>query len=111
MDSGILSQLQALSYDDLLLLIRLLPNYSETLTLLLDVFQSEDEFIKFLDLFAGRTIKLPPRAKLFHNVNSINMWHYYKNHISNPHVLLETAHRFDVTTQRVQTILERINSL
>lgn len=110
MEVGILSQLRTLNYDDLLLLIKLLPNYSETLTLLLDVFQSEEAYIKFLDLFAGRTIKLPPRTKLFHTVNSIHIYNYYQSHSKSPSVLLDTAHRFDITTQRVQTILERINA-
>lgn len=110
MDVGILSQLKSLSYDDLLLLIKLLPNYSETLTLLLDVFESEDKLIKFLDLFAGRVVKLPPRAKLYHTVNSIIIYNYYKAHKNETNPLLTTAHRFDVTTQRVQTIIERIES-
>ena len=109
MDVGILSQLRTLSYDDLLLMIKLLPNYSETLTLLLDVLQSESAFIRFLDLFAGKQIKLPPRTRLFHTINSINMYNYYQSHKSDPNVLLVTAHRFDVTTQRVQTIVDRIN--
>ena len=94
MDVGMLSQLRTLSYDELLLMIKLLPNYSETLTLLLDVFQSEESLIRFLDLFAGRTIKLPPKTeKELHDA------------------LLETAHRFDITTQRVTTILDRIRAV
>lgn len=118
MDVGMLSQLRTLSYDELLLMIKLLPNYSETLTLLLDVFQSEESLIRFLDLFAGRTIKLPPRTKLYHTINSIHVYNYYKSHSKSAKTekelhdaLLETAHRFDITTQRVTTILDRIRAV
>lgn len=111
MDVGSISQLPKLSYDDMLLMIDLMPKYSETLTLLLDVFQSEEAFLKFIDLFAGREIKLPPRTKLFHTINNIHMYNYYNKKVaegvSRPD--LDTAHMFDVTTQRVIDVVERIN--
>lgn len=112
MEVGSISQLPTLSYDDMLLMIDLLPKYSETLILLLDVFQSEEAFLKFLDLFAGRDIKLPPRTKLFHTINNIQMANHYHKMVAdgreNP--LRDTAHVFDVTTQRVQDVVARVDN-
>lgn len=110
MDVGSISQLPTLNYDDLLLMIKLLPKYAETLTLLLDLFESEEALIKFLDLFAGREIKLPPRTKLFHTINNIQMANYYDRMVKSGREkpLNDTAKVFDVTTQRVQDVVDRV---
>ena len=109
MDVGIISQLKKLSYDDLLLMIKMMPVYEEVLTLFLDVFPTKDTYLKFLDLFAGQTLKLPPRPKLYHTIENINMYHFYKSHLKEDQPLLVTARMYNVTTQRIQSVIERID--
>lgn len=110
MDVGILSQMKELSYDDLLIMIKMLKPYKECLTVMLDLFGSEKELIKFLDLFAGQEFKVPSRSRIYFVLLNIQVYNYYKSHINDENVLLETAKRFDMTTQRVRTIVERVSS-
>lgn len=117
MDVGILSQRQDMSYEDLLLMINMLRPYKETLTLFLDLFKSEDEFIKFLDLFAGRQISLPSRSRLYFVMFNIDVYRYYQNHKDavkelkykvDKEAVKKTADHFNITTQRVNAIIERV---
>lgn len=110
MDVGLISQLKKLSYLDFILMIRMMPVYKETLFLLLEVFPTQDSLLKFLDLFAGQSIKLPPRPKLYHTIENINMYNYYKAHLDSERPLLTTARIYNVTTQRIQSVIERIES-
>ena len=110
MEVGILSQRQEMTYDDLLLMINMLSPYKETLNLFLDLFKSEDEFIKFLDLFAGRQISLPSRSRLYFVMFNIDVYRYYQSHKNDPDVLHKTAKHFDITTQRVNAILDRVQA-
>lgn len=110
MEVGILSQRQEMSYEDILLMINMLSPYKETLNLFLDLFKSENDFIKFLDLFAGRQISLPSRSRLFFVMFNIDVYRYYQTHRKDPDVLHKTAKHFDITTQRVNAIVERVSS-
>lgn len=106
---GLLSQLEELSYDDLLLMIQMLKPYKNSLTLMLDLFKSTEDMIKFLDLFAGQDFKVPPRSRVYFVIFNIRVYNYYMKHKDEPDVLLKTAKMFDVTTQRVSTIVERVS--
>lgn len=108
MEPGILSQRQEMTYDDILLMLNMLKPYKETLTVLLDLFKSEDDFIKFLDLFAGRQISIPSRSRLFFVMFNIDVYRYYNSHLNEPDILKRTAKHFDITTQRVQAICDRV---
>lgn len=110
MDVGILSQTKDFTYDDLLLMIKMLRSYNNTLTLFLDVFESEERFLKFLDLFAGKEFTLPNRSRVFHVILNIQVYRYFQQHKDEPNALQLTAKRFDMTTQRVTDIIERVKS-
>lgn len=110
MESGILSQRREMSYDDLLLMINMLSSYKDTLNLFLDLFKSEKEFIKFLDLFAGRQISLPSRSRIYFVMFNIEVFRYYQSHKNEPDVLRMTAKRFNITTQRVTAIVDRVTA-
>ena len=110
MDTGILSQRREMSYDDLLLMINMLSSYKDTLTLFLDLFKSEKDFIKFLDLFAGRQISLPSRSRIYFVMFNIEVFRYYQSHKQDPEVLRKTAKRFNITTQRVTAIVDRVTA-
>lgn len=109
MEAGILSKMRGLSYDDVLILVKMLKPYRETLNLMLNYFKSEDDFIKFLDLFAGANIHIPPRSRLYHVIENIQVYRYYQNHLHNEDALHITARRFNMTTQRVKAIIQRVN--
>lgn len=108
--SGNLSQLKALSYDDLLVMANMLSTYREMILLLLDVFKSEDELIKFLDLFAGLSLKLPSRSRVYHVVENINIYKYYKEHINDEDPEKITAAHYGITRQYVHSIIERVEA-
>lgn len=110
MDVGILSQMKDMTYDDILLMIKMLKPYKDSLTIMLDLFGSEDDLIKFLDLFAGQEFKVPSRSRIYFVILNIQVYNYYNAHLGNPNVLLDTATRFGMTTQRVKTIIERVSS-
>lgn len=108
--SGNLSQLKQLTYDDLLIMANMLSTYKEIILLLLDVFKSEDELIKFLDLFAGMSIRLPSRSRIYHVIENINIYRYYQDHIKDEDPEKVTANHFNITRQYVHSIIERVNS-
>lgn len=110
MDPGILSQMQQMTYSDLLLLIKMLSPYKENLSVMLSFFKSEDDFIKFLDLFAGTTLTIPSRSRLYFVILNIEVYNYYQAHINETDALLKTAKRFEMTSQRVQAIIDRVKS-
>lgn len=110
MEVGLLSQMQALSYNDVLLLIKMLSPYKENLNIMLDFFKSEKDFVKFLDLFAGTTLTIPSRSRLYFVMLNIEVYNYYQSHKNDPNVLLTTAKRFDMTSQRVQAIVDRVSA-
>lgn len=109
MESGIIAKLNELSRKDILLLIKMMPVYKDTLSLLLLATDDTETFIKLLDLFAGQTIRFPTRYKLFHTIQNIHMRNYYRNLANQKDALLITARRFDVTTQRVQEVVDRFS--
>jgi hypothetical protein len=108
--SGNLSQLRPLTYDDLLVMANMLSTYREMILLLLDVFKSEDELIKFLDLFAGLSIKLPSRSRVYHVIENINIYKYYLMHIAEDDPEKVTAAHFGITRQYVNSIIERVEA-
>ena len=108
--SGNLSQLKALEYDDLLTMANMLSTYREMILLLLDVFKSPDELIKFLDLFAGLSIKLPSRSRIYHVIENINVYKYYKEHLKDEDPEKTTATHFGITRQYVNSIVERVKA-
>lgn len=110
MESGILSQRREMSYDDILLMINMLSSYKDTLNLFLDLFKSEKDFIKFLDLFAGRQISLPSRSRIYFVMFNIEVFRYYQAHKNEEDVLHKTAKRFNITTQRVTAIVDRVTA-
>lgn len=114
--TGNLSQLDKLTYDDILLLPKMLPEYKEILLELLYIFHSESDLIRFLDLFAGTTLKLPPRTKIYHAVKKINIYNYYKNLSQNSdatqdQLLYITSKHFQKTKQYITTIIEYMSSI
>lgn len=109
LQSGNLSQLEPLTYDDILIMANMLDTYKETILLLLDVFKSEDELIKFLDLFAGSTIKLPSRSRIYHVIENINIYKYYQKHIEDEDPEKTTATHYNITRQYVHSIIERVS--
>lgn len=109
LQSGNLSQLKGLSYDDILIMANMLSSYREMILLLLDVFKSEEELIKFLDLFAGASIKLPSRSRIYHVIENINIYRYYQAHIKEEDPEKVTALHFNITRQYVHSIIERVN--
>lgn len=109
LQSGNLSQLEPLTYDDILVMANMLDTYKETILLLLDVFKSEDELIKFLDLFAGSTIKLPSRSRIYHVIENINVYKYYQKHIEDDDPEKTTATHYNITRQYVHSIVERVS--
>lgn len=110
LQSGNLSQLRPLSYDEILIMANMLSTYKEIILLLLDVFKSEDELVKFLDLFAGASIKLPSRSRVYHVIENINIYRYYQDHINDEDPEKVTATHFNITRQYVHSIIERVNS-
>jgi len=106
---GNLSQTKKLSYDDILIMADMLVPYKEMILLLLDVFKSEEELIKFLDLFAGTTIKLPSRSRIYHVMENISIYRYWQNHITDEDPEKSTAKHFNITRQYVTSIIERVN--
>lgn len=110
MEVGILSQTEDFTYDDILLMNNMLSTYKDTLNLFLNVFNSEEQFLKFLDLFAGRTITLPSRSRIFFVLLNIEVYRFYQEHKNDPEVLRKTAKRFNMTTQRVTDIVERVTN-
>lgn len=108
--SGNLSQLKALNYDDLLTMANMLSTYREMILLLLDVFKTPDELVKFLDLFAGLSIKLPSRSRIYHVIENINVYKYYKEHIKDEDPEKTTAAHFGITRQYVNSIVERVKA-
>lgn len=109
LQSGNLSQLKPVTYDDILIMANMLSTYKETILLLLDVFRSEDELIKFLDLFAGTTLRLPSRSRIYHVIENINIYRYYQAHIKEEDPERITATHFNITRQYVHSIIERVN--
>lgn len=107
--SGNLSQLKPVTYDDILIMANMLSTYKEMILLLLDVFKSEDELIKFLDLFAGTTLRLPSRSRVYHVIENINIYRYYQAHITDEDPERTTATHFNITRQYVHSIIERVN--
>ena len=110
LQSGNLSQLKQLDYDELLIMANMLSTYKETILLLLDVFKSVDELVKFLDLFAGTSIRLPSRSRVYHVIENINIYRYYQDHITDEDPEKVTAAHFNITRQYVHSIIERVNS-
>ena len=108
LQSGNLSQLKSLTYDDILIMANMLDTYKDIILLLLDVFKSEDELIKFLDLFAGNTFKLPSRSRVYHVIENINIYKYYVAHLREEDPEKLTALHFNITRQYVQSIIERV---
>lgn len=108
LQSGNLSQLSSLSYDDILIMANMLDTYKDIILLLLDVFKTEDELVKFLDLFAGSTIKLPSRSRIYHVIENINIYKYYKAHINEDDPEKVTATHFNITRQYVNSIIDRV---
>lgn len=108
LQSGNLSQLKSLTYDDILIMANMLDTYKDIILLLLDVFRSEDELIKFLDLFAGNTFKLPSRSRVYHVIENINIYKYYVAHLREEDPEKATALHFNITRQYVQSIIERV---
>lgn len=112
---GNLSQLDKLSYDDVVLLSKMLPEYSDILTQLLYVFHSESDLVRFLDLFAGTTFKLPPRTKIYHAIRKINIYKYYQSiynqNTPKDQLLYLTAKRFQLTKQYITTIVDFMSSI
>ena len=106
---GNLSQTKKLSYDDILLMADMLVPYKEMILLLLDVFKSEEELIKFLDLFAGTTIKLPSRSRVYHVMENIAIFRYWQSHITDEDPEKITAKHFNITRQYVNSIIDRVN--
>lgn len=109
-DVGVLSQARRMDYDDLLLMLKILVPYKEKLTLLLDVLHSEDDFIKFLDLFAGGTITIPSRSRLYFVMFNIDVYRYYNDHKDMPDGVSMTLKRFHITKQRLNAILKRVSA-
>lgn len=109
LQSGNLSQLRSLTYDEILIMANMLSTYKEIILLLLDVFKSEDELVKFLDLFAGQSIKLPSRSRVYHVIENINIYRYYQDHIKEEDPEKVTAIHFGITRQYVHSIIERVN--
>lgn len=107
---GNLSQTRKLSYDDILLMADMLTPYKEMILLLLDVFKSEEELIKFLDLFAGTTIKLPSRSRIYHVMENISIYRYWQAHIKDEDAEKSTAKHFNITRQYVNAIIMRVNN-
>jgi len=108
MEAGQLSQAKELNYDDLILLLKMLPVYKDKLVLLLDFFKSEDDFVKFLDLFAGTTLTVPSRQKVFHILYNIEVYRYYMKHSDSATVVADTVRYFHITQQRLSAILLRV---
>lgn len=105
---GNLSQTKKLSYDDLLIMADMLVPYKEMILLLLDVFKSEEELIKFLDLFAGTSIKLPSRSRIYHVMENIAIYRYWQSHINEEDPEKITAKHFNITRQYVTSIIDRV---
>jgi len=105
---GNLSQTKKMSYDDLLIMADMLVPYKEMILLLLDVFKSEDDLIKFLDLFAGTSIKLPSRSRIYHVMENIAIYRYWQNHINEEDPAKLTAKHFNITRQYVMSIVDRV---
>lgn len=110
LQSGNLSQLKSLDYDDLITMANMLSTYREMILLFLDVFRSEDELVKFLDLFAGLSIKLPSRSRVYHVIENINIYKYYMEHINDEDPEKTTANHFGITRQYVSSIIERVRA-
>lgn len=108
MEAGQLSQAKELNYDDLILLLKMLPVYKDKLVLLLDFFKSEEDFLKFLDLFAGTTLTVPSRQKVFHILFNIEVYRYYLKHSDSDTVVADTVRYFHITQQRLSAILLRV---
>ena len=108
--SGNLSQLKSLDYDDLLTMANMLSTYKEIILLLMDVFKTEDELVKFLDLFAGVSIKLPSRSRVYHVIENINIYKYYMDHIKDEDPEKVTAAHFGITRQYVISIINRVKA-
>lgn len=108
MEAGQLSQTKELNYDDLVLLLKMLPVYKDKLVLLMDFFKSEKDFLKFLDLFAGTTLTVPSRQKVFHILFNIEVYRYYIQHSSSETVVADTVRYFHITQQRLNAILTRV---
>ncbi len=113
LQEGTLSQLKDLEYNDLLLMIKMLPSYSDTLMLLLDVFSTPQQMIKFLDLFADVTMRLPSRSRIYHVIHNINVYRYWQSiRVNNPDedASGQTAKRFRITRQYVDSIVDRVKN-
>ena len=109
MDVGVLSQSRKMTYDDVLLMLKILVPYKDKLSLLLDVLHSEDDFIKFLDLFAGNTITIPSRSRLYFVMFNIDVYRFYHEHKDLPDGVSMTLKRFHITKQRLNAILQRVS--
>lgn len=107
---GNLSQTRKMTYDDILLMADMLTPYKEMILLLLDVFKSEEELIKFLDLFAGTTIKLPSRSRIYHVMENISVYRYWQAHLEDEDPEKSTAKHFNITRQYVTSIIDRVNN-
>lgn len=110
LETGNLSQLKPITYDDVLIMANMLSTYKEMILLLLCVFKSVDELVKFLDLFAGTTIRLPSRSRIYHVIENINIYRYWQAHLNEEDPEKVTAAHFNITRQYVNSIIDRVNA-
>jgi hypothetical protein len=75
--SGIFS-LVKITADESDLLLSYLRNTSKSSALDFIVYLIGDDYLKFLDLLAGTTFKVPPRKSLYRDVEYIKIYNYVK---------------------------------
>ena len=70
--------------------------------------RNRNELIEFLDLFAGLSIRLPSRSRVYHVIENINIYKYYMEHLNDEDPEKVTAQHFNITRQYVNSIIERV---
>lgn len=104
---GVLSLIE-ISEDEMNELLEFLQKRDKTeiYDILYGVF--EHQFLKFIDLFSGETIKVPTRDSLFKSVIYIKIYSFCKKRHFTEEAIESAAHIFDKRKSSIRRIIDKV---
>ena len=71
----------------------------------------EEDFIKFLDLFAGISIRIPQRKDVYEIAKNIRIYSYVKAHGETEQSITDAAQLFDKRKAAIKKVMIRMNKI
>lgn len=116
--SGLLASYRGLSKDDLEIFIKQYSGDNGVIyRFIAELFDSPDDFLRFLDVLSSKTIKIPSLKQSLKIINDIKIWRYLRKREINYQTLRNCANSFSensnlkITPKKCHQIFLKMESL